>query len=62
MLNHQTLQDIEEKMLARIKYGATGVTINGKEVGYRAYRQYYKQFLTREIHTSVRQGPKAIGV
>lgn len=30
-----------------MKYGLTGVTINGKEVGYRAYRHFYRQNLTR---------------
>jgi hypothetical protein len=49
LLNPPTLQSLEEKRQGRIKYGPTGVTINGKEVGYRAYRQYYKQFLTRVV-------------
>jgi hypothetical protein len=61
VLQHKTLAELEEERLGRIKYGVTGVTINGKEVGYRAYRQYYKQFLSREVVANPREGPKALG-
>lgn len=50
-----TLQSLEEKRLSRIKYGVSGVTINGKEVGYRTYKQYYKQFLGRKIEALPRE-------
>lgn len=30
LLHHETLQSLEEKRQSRIKYGVTGVTINGK--------------------------------
>ena len=59
-LLNPTLESLEEERKGRIKYGPTGVTINGKEVGYRAYRQYYKQYLTREVVPAHRESGKAI--
>lgn len=61
MLHQATLQSLEEKRLARIKYTTTGVIINGKEVGYRAYKKYYKQFLNRNVQSAPREHQKAIG-
>jgi hypothetical protein len=61
VLHQVTLQSLEEKRLARIKYTTTGVIINGKEVGYRAYKKYYKQFLTRNVEPAPREHQKAIG-
>ena len=33
----------------RIKYTTTGAIINGKQVGYRYLKKYYKQYLERSI-------------
>ena len=60
VLQPPTLAELEQRRMGRIKYGATGVTINGKEVGYRAYKQYYKQFLTREIKPAAREVQPAL--
>jgi hypothetical protein len=49
VLRQPTLQSLEEQRLHRIKLTPTGAVINGREVGYRAYRQYYKQHLDRKI-------------
>jgi uncharacterized membrane protein YebE (DUF533 family) len=51
---------MEEQRQARVKYGPTGVTINGKEVGYRVYRNYYKQYLTRDVEQAPRENHKAL--
>ena len=44
-----TLEDLEERRQERISYTATGVMVNGREVGYRQYKNYYKQYLGREM-------------
>jgi hypothetical protein len=31
------------------------VTINGKEVGYRSFKQYYRQYLSRKIEPAPRE-------
>ena len=54
MIPHQTLQSIEAKRQNRIKYGLTGAIINGKEVGYRSFKQYYRQYLSRKIEPAPR--------
>lgn len=36
-------------MQKRIQYTPTGAIINGKEVGYRHLKVYYKQYLNREV-------------
>ena len=46
-LSNPTIEELEEKRLERINYTPTGVLINGKEVGYRQYKNYYKQYLGR---------------
>ena len=51
----ETLESLESKRQNRIKYGLTGVIINGKEVGYRSFKQYYKQYLVRKIEPAARE-------
>lgn len=53
-LKHPTLEEIERRRMAKIKYTATGAIINGKEVGYRHLKAYYKQYLGR-----VMENPRA---
>ena len=60
LLQHKTLSEMEEERQSRIKYGLTGVLINGKEVGYRSYKQYYKQYLEREIKQAPREVQKEL--
>lgn len=60
VLNHHTLQQLEEKRQQRIKLTPTGAVINGKEVGYRAYRQYYRQHLDRNLESAPREHQKAL--
>ena len=60
LLQHKTLAEMEEERQGRIKYGLTGVLINGKEVGYRSYKQYYKQYLERQIKQAPREVQKQL--
>ena len=47
-LGHPTLEQIEKKRLKKIKYTPIGPIINGKQVGFRHLKQYYKQYLGRD--------------
>lgn len=47
-LGHPTLEMLERRRQKRIKLTNTGAIINGREVGYRQYRQYYKQYVGRD--------------
>jgi hypothetical protein len=44
-----TLESLELERLSRVQYTLTGAIINGREVGYKHLRQYYKQYLNRVI-------------
>jgi hypothetical protein len=48
-LKKETLESLERKRLERIQITNVGFMINGKEVGSRDLKQYYKQYLGREI-------------
>lgn len=54
VIPHHTLESLEAKRQNRVKYGLTGVVINGKEVGYRSFKQYYRQYLSRKIESAPR--------
>ena len=60
-LTKPTLEEIERRRLARIKLLPTGAMINGKEVGYRFFKNYYKQYLGRAIENPRAQYQPAIG-
>ena len=56
-MKNPTLNELEEMRLSRIKLESTGVVINGKMVGYRCYKNYYKQYLGRFMEQNKESKP-----